>query len=247
LFEGHYYYTCYDLVGNFDFSYLLSFKEMKLVLEPLFIEPLVTDRVALPHYSVIGPWEGKISLGVGKERIYTPSYTTPFFLEDCKRYDEEFYELTEFTEFEEKSDTLYLDLSSMDYLVGIRVSTSPHLIYQSHIYIKFRSNLHRNNKSDVHFRVFVKGEWLENNVKGFSKNSFQKKHFLLCRNLYFSSFPKNAYGSLIYSYKCLTLNEARKFKKLHEFISMSVCDHQEQLETRMTNVLHEDMAWDDNF
>jgi len=92
----------FDLVANFDFfSFLrITTKETYMyfdsvtgdfstaerkkistlvprrsVLQPVFIEPLITTREPTPGYSIVGPWEGELQYGI-RDRFYVP-FVTP--------------------------------------------------------------------------------------------------------------------------------------------------------------------------
>jgi len=77
---------CYDLVGNYPFRDELSSRDIdhpyitnkctfKQSIEgclnqvdPVFLEPISSDRDPfLPDYSVIGPWDNIVSLGIGED------------------------------------------------------------------------------------------------------------------------------------------------------------------------------------
>jgi len=87
-----YFCECFDLVGSYDFidDILYDPKVEKFVTEdmefidkrkddvpPIFLEPFFSVRQPEGVYSVIGPWEGKISLGIpDKGKFYVPYITT---------------------------------------------------------------------------------------------------------------------------------------------------------------------------
>jgi len=101
-------YVPYDLVSDHDFIKVFDFFGSKDIdysefrdnvnrFSSFFIEPLMSDRVPEKPYSFIGPWEGKLQYGVGKEFVLP--YLGDRIIDQTSQEDMEYEEVTHLTKF----------------------------------------------------------------------------------------------------------------------------------------------------
>jgi len=112
-----YYYNCYDLVSNFDFYSLLDVSFNDMILEPVIVEPMMTNRKPPDGYSVIGPWDGYLRLGRG-ERIYSPAYTNSIRSDFDSSYIEKFIDITYITTYDPILCEYHVDYSMLTLAPG---------------------------------------------------------------------------------------------------------------------------------
>jgi len=112
-----YYYNCYDLVSNFDFYSLLDVSFNDMILEPVIVEPMMTNRKPPDGYSVIGPWDGFLRLGRG-ERIYSPAYTNSIRSDFDSSFIEKFIDITYITTYDSVLCEYHVDYSMLTLAPG---------------------------------------------------------------------------------------------------------------------------------
>jgi len=235
-------YAIFDLVSNFDFRDYVVDRVVKIILEPLIIEPLITNRVPSEGYSVIGPWEGELERGVGEGDIYTPYATYPLQLD--ARFGTKFYEVTNYVKFVE-GNMIAIDLNSIRishvkkvrdkgfFLPPKMVTLVNGIVDDPYVYMK-----HNKRKSEF-FRVFFQYNKLRKLV-GKTLDYAYVQRFMKMESMKVASFPVNRNGAIVYDFRCITLYEAlamnEKNDQFHEFITLSTPIFPRKIESKIFKV-----------
>jgi len=183
----------FDFVAFFPMNDLLNLKERKYHVEPFVVEPLIISSSFI-SYPYSKIGPTLISVFRGVGDIVNVPYS---------RFEME-------SPF---SSVCYEEITSFCKLyVGDRLE------YDGRV-INFRKDV---LQSDTIFvRVVCRDdEFRFRAFRACSKGSF---HFLEVPNIYFNSFPRNVWGSIIYPYNCQTLIDIYKCgDSVHEFLPMYV-------------------------
>jgi len=219
-------YEVFDLVGNFeflsDFSYVESIKKVvfdvnngyyereleikraiharKSIVQPFFVEPFDTDRQPLPGYSVIGPWEGDIIMGV-REKFYTPYMTPRLDVMTEGDFYSDISDRCEVTDTELKVDGCVISL----------VNTHQYFVKRFKDTMKKEEKKNNPGLSMTGFKVFILDP------------GGNYKFVYVPYRVY--SYPYNGEGSIIYPMRfasLLSIIAMDKYTTMKEFLPMAV-------------------------
>jgi len=214
------YLEVFDLVGNFPFAEPFKFRDNKIYVEPLIIEALALDQYVVPRqfpYSILG--QGNTFVRGVQERIICPY--ADFEMEDDEGDD--YYEITSEVQIAKDGTVLLFNNVEIPFKNGQLLS---HDIFirrydkdkNFRVYIAFRK-IHRRDTKEVIYgnsyeqKVYEikKGEKIRRN----DQNPF-KFHWTPIR---FRSFPRNINGTIITTFKVISLIDAKKLdaSTLHQY------------------------------
>lgn len=243
LFADLYHYNCYDLVSNYDFASILPSEEFNLILEPLYIEPFSSDRRPEKPYSVIGPWKGFISRCV-TDMVYTPAFTHPVPVNLKDFGTSKYFNITRFSSLDEITGKIVIDFtkfmkSGNRSLIGkkknkYRKYDIPFVVHE----LPGMFFLKKPKKYPERYKLWVALDFLLGlgELKVFSDDEQMiEEDFMFCDGLFFSSYPKNSKGSIIYAFglmDAMSIVSLRDRPYMHEFVSMSCPDYRPKISKR---------------